>query len=75
MAVETPPPPTLSVETPKLPKWVCGNNLATTAQEDAFAKMAKMFTTRNDNQSPSPSPREELEAKRLSPNREIGPKP
>jgi hypothetical protein len=43
--------------------------------EDAFAKMAKKFTLGNKIQSPSPSPREELEAKRLSPEPEIGPKP
>jgi hypothetical protein len=42
---------------------------------DAFAKMAKKFTTKNDNRSPSPSPSEELEAKRLSPKSEIGPNP
>jgi hypothetical protein len=65
--VEDPPPPAqITVEaTPTIPLL----------PGDAFARMAKMLTTRNDNRSPSPSPREELEAKRLSPESEIGPNP
>ena len=66
IADEATPTPAPQVEAPKLPKWVYGDNLA---------NIAKMFTPENKIQSPSPSPREELEAKRLSPEPEIGPKP
>lgn len=43
--------------------------------EDAFAKVAKKFTTGNYNRFPSPSPHQELDAERLSLESEIGPKP